>query len=136
MEKRMKKRMNKRINTNLFAVGLLMVALPLTVVAAEEECFPLCKVPVPVQTSVEIAIDAKLDPLAVVTRFGEGHPHYRNLNPRRAGLHSRSAAQVEFVGSQNSRLFTACSSVTVSPFSFVTLRLSLAARITQSQPVN
>ena len=65
MEKCMKKRMNKRINTSLFAAGLLMVALPLIVVAAEGECFPLCKVPVPVQANVEIAIDAKLDPLAV-----------------------------------------------------------------------
>ena len=72
MEKRMKKRMNKRINTNLFAAGLLMIALPLTVMAAEEECFPLCKVPVPVQAGVEIAIDAKLDPLAGVAHRETG----------------------------------------------------------------
>ena len=70
MKKSMKKRMN--LNTKLFAAGLLMVTLPLTVMATEEQCFPLCSAPVPVEAGVEMAVDAKLDPLAVMARRETG----------------------------------------------------------------
>ena len=78
MKKCIKKRMN--LNTKLFAAGLLMVALPLTVMATEEECFPLCSTPIPIQTGVEIAIDTKLDPLAVVARRETDHGSARSVS--------------------------------------------------------